>query len=130
MKPSLVARYPDPPLTDGCIWVTTLTTAGLARAAAWTMAESSKIVTLDRRSTDCVLVRDCSCSTPRLTPPATSAASTTTPATTMTGRQRRAPPPSPLVPPPAPGGRAAPRAGVPCLTLPGYVSGRIYPRCA
>src|SRR5216683_3161714 len=52
------------------------------------MAESSEIVTPDRRFTDCGLVRDCSCSTPRLTPPATSAASTTTPATTMTGLQR------------------------------------------
>src|SRR5260370_3607637 len=95
MKPSLVARYPDPPLTDGWICVTTLTTAGLARAAAWTMAESSRIVTLDRRSTDCGLVRDCSCNTPRLTPPATIAASTTPPATPITRCQLPQPARSP-----------------------------------
>src|SRR5260370_39659690 len=87
MNPSLVARYPDPPLTDGCICVTTLTTAGLARAAAWTMAESSAMVTPDRRFTDCGFVRDCSCRTPRLTAPATTAARTTTAAPNMTSRQ-------------------------------------------
>src|SRR5712691_11034930 len=87
MKPSLVARYPEPPLTEGCSWVTTLTTAGLARAAACTMAESSEIVTPDRRLTDWGFVRDCSWSTPSATAPATSAARTTTADMYMTGLQ-------------------------------------------
>src|SRR5947209_6232854 len=90
MKPSLVERYPGPALTEGYTCVTTLTTAGLAWAAAWTMAESSVMVTPGRRFTDCGLVGDCSWSTPRVTPPDTSAVSTMRATTTRNGLQRRA----------------------------------------
>src|SRR5467141_2598442 len=111
MKPSLVARYPEPALTEGSTCVTTLTTAGLALAAAWTMAESSVMVTRDPRSTDCGLVRDCSWSTPRLTPPDTSAASRMTATTRRRGLQRRAPGAGwALSAPPASDGRASPGA--------------------
>src|SRR5882757_9229105 len=83
MYPSEVARYPEPRDTAGCCCVTTLTTAGLARAAACTMAESSVRVTPERRLT-CwgLLVRDCTWSTARVTPAATRAV-TSRPAATI-----------------------------------------------
>src|SRR5689334_18135631 len=56
-----------------------VTTAGRARAAAWTMAESSETVTPDRMSTDCGLVRCCSLRIASETPVATVAASRITP---------------------------------------------------
>ncbi len=67
--------------------MTTLTTAGLARAAAWTMAESSAMVIPDRRFTDCGFVRDWSWRMPSVTAPATTAAATTTAVPSMTSRQ-------------------------------------------
>ena len=57
----------------GWCCVITLTTAGRALAAAWTMAESSVIVTPLRRLTCCVLVRAWNRKTASVTPAATMA---------------------------------------------------------
>jgi hypothetical protein len=51
MKPSEVIRKPEPRLIAGCSCVTTVTTAGLALAATWMIADSSDMVTPDRRFT-------------------------------------------------------------------------------
>src|SRR5437899_12908963 len=92
------------------------------------MAESSVMVTRDLRSTDCGLVRDCSWSTPSVTPPDTSAASTMTATTTRKGLQRRAPGAGwAFSPPAASDGRASPVAWTCGCTPRVYASGGIDP---
>ena len=65
-----------------------VTTAGLARVAAWTIAESSEMVTPDLMSTLCGLVRASSFRIARVTPPATVAASKATPMAARRGLAR------------------------------------------